>query len=65
MRAGLRDWLLLISLGAIWGGAFMGTKVATAEVPPLTIAAIRLGLGGLTLGMVLLATGKGDRKSVV
>lgn len=59
MRASPRDWLLLLALGAIWGGAFLSTKIAVTDVPPLTIAAARLGVGAVTL-LVLLAI-RGER----
>lgn len=59
MTPSLRDWLYLIGLGAIWGGAFMGTKIATADVPPLTIAAVRLGLGAATMLALLALRGEG------
>ena len=59
MTPTLRDWLLLFTLGAIWGGAFMGTKIAVAEVPPLTIAAARLGLAAGVMLVLLRVRGEG------
>ena len=58
MTAKPRDWMLLCTLGAIWGGAFMATRIARAEVPPLSIAAIRLGLAALALLAILAIRGE-------
>lgn len=38
----LRHWLLLLVLGAIWGGSFIFAKVAVAEIPPLTLVFFRV-----------------------
>lgn len=43
---GPADYALLVGLGAIWGSAFLAIKVAVADVPPLTLAAVRLAIGG-------------------
>jgi drug/metabolite transporter (DMT)-like permease len=48
-----RDYLLLVSLGAIWGGSFFLIKLAVASVPPLTVAAGRIVVGALLMGAVL------------
>ena len=36
-------WILLGLLSVLWGGSFFFVGVAVAEVPPLTIVAIRRG----------------------
>lgn len=54
MKATLKDWLLLAALGLIWGAAFPATRLATADFAPLTLAGLRLGIGALALGCVLL-----------
>ena len=59
MTPSLRDWLFLLALGAIWGGAFMGTKIATADVPPLSIAGVRLGLAAVAMLGLLALRGEG------
>ena len=33
----------------IWGGAFIATKIALRELSPLTLTAVRFGIGGLLL----------------
>lgn len=38
----LYDYLLLFALAAIWGGAFVLTKIAVDEIPPATQTAYRL-----------------------
>lgn len=47
MRA--KDWVVLISLGLIWGTSYMFIKVAVREFAPATLVAIRLGLAALVL----------------
>lgn len=50
--AGGRAWALLILLGVIWGSSFMLTKFAVRDLPPLTLAALRLCLAaGLILAV--------------
>jgi drug/metabolite transporter (DMT)-like permease len=43
------DWLLLILLSVLWGGAFFFTGVAVKELPPLTIVLARVALASLLL----------------
>lgn len=38
----LRNWLLLIVLGVIWGGSFLFAKVAVAEIPPFVLVFLRV-----------------------
>ena len=37
-------WAMLIGLSILWGGAFFFAGVAVAELPPLTIVTLRVGL---------------------
>ncbi|MBI3361571.1 MAG: DMT family transporter [Chloroflexi bacterium] len=39
---------------AFWGGSFIATKIALRSVSPLTVVAIRFGIGTLTLGTAAL-----------
>jgi drug/metabolite transporter (DMT)-like permease len=55
---GAADWLLLIALSVVWGGSFFFAKVAVAEVPPLTIVLVRVGLAAIALLVVLRAIGQ-------
>ena len=50
-----RDYLLLLMLGAIWGGSFFLIKLAVATIPPVTVAAGRILVGALLMGAVLAA----------
>lgn len=54
----LADWLLLIALSVVWGGSFFFSKVAVAELPPLTIVLARVGLAALALLPVLWLAGQ-------
>ncbi len=54
----LTDWALLLALVAMWGSSFMFNKLSVATVPPATIVAARLGLGALTLVILLYARGQ-------
>lgn len=52
------EWALLLSLSLLWGGSFFFSKLALAELPPLTIVLARVGLAALALHLVVLATGR-------
>lgn len=49
---GAIHWLGTISLGIIWGGAFMGMAIALEGFSPGWVAAGRLVFGGLTLAFL-------------
>ncbi|MGE0151849.1 MAG: DMT family transporter [Reyranellaceae bacterium] len=49
MRMQAGEWGLLTVLGLLWGGSFVFTAVAVAELPPLTLSALRYGLSALLL----------------
>jgi drug/metabolite transporter (DMT)-like permease len=58
----------LAALGAagLWGGMYVVSKDTFSEIPPLTLAALRITLGGIVLSAVLAARGRlrwpGDRR---
>lgn len=52
------DFVLLGALAAMWGGSFMLIKLAIDEVPPASIALIRLALASLILFVVAKAYGE-------
>ena len=54
----LRVWLWLISLSILWGGSFFFAKVAVAELAPLSVVLVRVGLAALALGLLLVAIGR-------
>jgi drug/metabolite transporter (DMT)-like permease len=49
----LRDWVLLLTLAAMWGSAFMFIKISVVDVPPATIAASRLVIAAAVLVAVI------------
>lgn len=46
---GLRNWLLIATLGIVWGGAFMSVRLSLDGYPPLTVAAGRVGMGAIAI----------------
>ena len=51
-----RDLLTLIALAAVWGASFLFLRVAAPVVGPVAVAAARVSLAALLLGLALLAT---------
>jgi len=45
----LLNWTFLIILGIIWGGSFMGAKLALTGFGPMTVAALRLVIAACLL----------------
>ena len=50
---GPADWGMLIALSVLWGGSFFFVAVAIEDLPPMTTAALRIGLAALALGLLL------------
>lgn len=46
-------WSLLLALSFLWGGSFFFVGVALAEVPPLTLVALRVGIAAALLWAAL------------
>ena len=42
-------WTMLLVLSVLWGGSFLYVKVALAELPPVTVVALRAIFGGVLL----------------
>ncbi len=57
----LSDYGLIVLLAAFWGGSFMLIKLAIDEIPPASLSATRLIIGGLILFAVVLFTGERAR----
>lgn len=55
---GLKNWLLLATLGVVWGASFMGSKFALTGYAPLWVAAFRICIGGVTLTALAYALGR-------
>ena len=51
----IRQWIMFIGLGLIWGSSFFWIKIALAEVGPFLLVAVRLGFGviGMLAGMAI------------
>jgi len=56
---GATDWLLLLALGALWGGSYFFGKVALAQLGPFSVAAGRLALAAVVLHVVVRITRPG------
>jgi drug/metabolite transporter (DMT)-like permease len=46
-------WFLLVTLSILWGGSFFFVGVAGAEIPPLTLVALRVGIAAAMLWAAL------------
>lgn len=57
--SGFKNFLWLLVLAALWGPSFLFIKVAVEDMPPVTLAAGRVGLAALTLVIVLRLQGRG------
>ena len=51
------EWALLLALALLWGGSYFYVAIAIKVLPPLTIVAIRVAIGGALLYLVVRATG--------
>lgn len=59
---GLGNWLLILILGVVWGGAFMSVRLSLDGFGPWSVAAWRTGLGGIALAVIGAAFGQGIHK---
>lgn len=50
----LEDWLMLILLSLIWGGAFFFARIAVTEIPPFTLVLSRVLFAALALNLLLI-----------
>lgn len=53
MNKDLKNFLLLVLLSACWGPSFLFMKVAVEHIPPITLTASRLLIGGVLLFIIL------------
>lgn len=51
------EWFMLVALSALWGGSFFFVGVAVKDLPPITTAALRIGLAALALNLLLRGIG--------
>lgn len=52
-----RDWMLLLLLGAIWGGSFFFAAIAVRDITPLMLVLLRVALAAGALWVYVLARG--------
>lgn len=52
------EWLLLILLSVVMGGAFFFSKVALAELRPFTVVLARVGLAAILLNVLVRVSGQ-------
>ncbi len=50
---GYREWIMLLTLAALWGSSFFFFKVMVAALPPFTVVLGRVGLAALILNVWL------------
>ncbi|MDA4846436.1 DMT family transporter [Hoeflea poritis] len=55
---GWTDYGMLCMLAVIWGGSFMLTRIAVADVPPITLTAIRQVVAVIILAAVAVHSGQ-------
>jgi len=53
------NWLILITLGVIWGASFLGVELALTGFSPITLAAGRVSAAALILLVIALVYGDG------
>ncbi|MCO4824915.1 MAG: DMT family transporter [Amylibacter sp.] len=56
---GLKNWLSIIALGVIWGGAFLSTKVALDGFGPWWVASGRVGMAAIAVSVLGALLGQG------
>jgi len=49
MKMDAFDWVMLITLATVWGGSFLFNAILVAELPVITIVAIRVTVAALAL----------------
>jgi drug/metabolite transporter (DMT)-like permease len=57
-QPGVRDYVLLVILAAIWGSSFLFIKVAVAEIPAVTVATVRIVVAALILWLAARMAGQ-------
>ena len=58
MKMDAYDWVMLITLATVWGGSFLCNAILVAELPVITIVAIRVTVAALALWGFVRVTGR-------
>lgn len=58
---GVAEWGMLLLLGVIWGGSFFFAHIAVAEIEPLMLVLLRVGIAAVALHLYLLVRGPSFR----
>ena len=58
MKMDAFDWVMLITLATVWGGSFLFNTILVAELPVITIVAIRVTVAALALWGFARVTGR-------
>ena len=58
MKMDAFDWVMLITLATVWGGSFLFNAMLVAELPVITIVAIRVTVAALALWGFARVTGR-------
>ena len=58
MKMDAYDWVMLITLATVWGGSFLFNAILVAELPVITIVAIRVTVAALALWGFVRVTGR-------
>lgn len=58
LSMGQFEWMLLIVLSMLWGGAFFFGRIAVAQIPPFSLVLSRVLLAAVILHLVLRASGR-------
>lgn len=56
-----RDWAMILTLGAVWGGSFFFARIAVAEMPPLALVLFRVAIAAAVLQLWLAVRGPAFR----
>lgn len=51
------EWGLLLALATLWGGSYFYNAIAVAAIPPLSVVAFRVSIGGALLYLIVRANG--------
>ena len=58
MKMDAFDWVMLVTLATVWGGSFLFNAILVAELPVITIVAIRVTVAALALWGFARVTGR-------